>query len=46
MATVVPAARRDILRMEFKRFLGSFIQIPCQIVATGSPFLGSYPQIE
>ncbi|MBN1566282.1 MAG: hypothetical protein JXA73_00430 [Acidobacteria bacterium] len=21
--------------MEFKRFLGSFIQIPCQIVATG-----------
>jgi hypothetical protein len=30
-----PAARRDILRMEFKRFLGSFVQIPCQIVATG-----------
>jgi hypothetical protein len=35
MVTLAPAARRDILRMEFKRFLGSFIQIPCQIVATG-----------
>jgi hypothetical protein len=35
LVTVVPAARRDILRMEFKRFLVSFIQIPCQIVATG-----------
>lgn len=35
MVALVPAARRDILRMEFKRFLGSFIQIPCQIVATG-----------
>ena len=33
LATVVPA-RRDILRMEFKRFLISFIQIPCQIIAT------------
>jgi hypothetical protein len=30
-----PAVRRDILKMEFKRFLASFIQIPCQIVATG-----------
>lgn len=29
------AARRDILRMEFKRFLISFVQIPCQIVNTG-----------
>jgi DDE family transposase len=29
------ATRRDILRMEFKRFLRSFIQIPCQIVKTG-----------
>ncbi len=28
-------ARRDILRMEFKRFLVSFVQIPCQIVRTG-----------
>ena len=28
-------SRRDILRMEFKRFLVNFIQIPCQIVATG-----------
>ena len=35
LITVAPAARRDILRMEFKRFLGSFIRIPCQIVATG-----------
>jgi hypothetical protein len=35
LVTLEPAARRDILRMEFKRFLVSFIQIPCQIVATG-----------
>jgi hypothetical protein len=28
-------ARRDILRMEFKRFLISFVQIPCQVVHTG-----------
>lgn len=35
MVALVPAARRDILRMEFKRFLGSFVQIPCQIVKTG-----------
>jgi hypothetical protein len=35
MVALVPAVRRDILRMEFKRFLGSFVQIPCQIVATG-----------
>jgi len=35
LVTLEPAARRDILRMEFKRFLGSFIQIPCQIVTTG-----------
>jgi Transposase DDE domain group 1 len=35
LVTLVPAARHDILRMEFKRFLMSFIQIPCQIVATG-----------
>jgi hypothetical protein len=35
LVTVASAARRDILRMEFKRFLVSFIQIPCQIVATG-----------
>ena len=35
LVTLVPAARRDILRMEFKRFLLTFIQIPCQIVATG-----------
>jgi hypothetical protein len=35
LVTLVPAARRDILRMEFKRFLISYIQIPCQIVKTG-----------
>jgi len=35
LVTVSPAVRRDILRMEFKRFLTHFIQIPCQIVATG-----------
>jgi len=35
MVSVAPAVRRDVLRMEFKRFLVSFIQIPCQIVATG-----------
>jgi hypothetical protein len=35
LVTLVPAARRDILRMEFKRFLRSYIQIPCQIVQTG-----------
>ena len=35
LVTLAPAARRDILRMEFKRFLASFIQIPCQIVTTG-----------
>ena len=27
--------KRKVLRMEFKRFLMSFIQIPCQIVKTG-----------
>jgi hypothetical protein len=35
LVTFEPAIRRDILRMEFKRFLASFIRIPCQIVATG-----------
>jgi hypothetical protein len=35
LVAVEPVLRRDILRMEFKRFLVSFIQIPCQIVATG-----------
>jgi hypothetical protein len=35
LVAVTPAVRRDILRMEFKRFLTHFIQIPCQIVATG-----------
>ncbi len=35
LVTLVPAAGRDILRMEFKRFLANFIQIPCQIVVTG-----------
>jgi hypothetical protein len=35
MVTLAPIARREILQMEFKRFLISFIQIPCQIVQTG-----------
>jgi len=35
LVTDSPTARRDILRMEFKRFLTSFVQIPCQIVRTG-----------
>ena len=35
LITLEPAASRDILRMEFKRFLIHFIQIPCQIVRTG-----------
>ena len=30
-----PQAQRDIVRMEFKRFLNSFIKLPCQIVCTG-----------
>jgi hypothetical protein len=30
-----PATHRDILRMEFKRFLMSYVFIPCQIVNTG-----------
>jgi hypothetical protein len=29
------AQRRDIVRMEFKRFLATYIQIPCQILRTG-----------
>lgn len=29
------AVRREILRMEFKRFLVRFVQLPCQIVDTG-----------
>jgi hypothetical protein len=35
LVTLEPAASRDIMRMEFKRFLINFIQIPCQIVKTG-----------
>ena len=35
LVTLEPAASRDILRMEFKRFLINFIQIPCQIVNSG-----------
>jgi len=35
LVTQAPAARRDILRMEFKRFMTMFIQIPCQVVHTG-----------
>ena len=35
LVTQNSAVRRDILRMEFKRFLANFVQIPCQIVNTG-----------
>jgi hypothetical protein len=35
LVTQSRAAQRDILRMEFKRFLVNFVQIPCQIVSTG-----------
>src|SRR5438034_8590785 len=35
LVTQSPSARRDIMRMEFKRFLISYIQLPCQIVNTG-----------
>ena len=35
LVTQAPLVRREILRMEFKRFLASFIQIPCQVVNTG-----------
>ncbi len=35
LLTQSPSARRDIMRMEFKRFLISYIQLPCQIVNTG-----------
>ena len=35
LVTQSPTPRNDILRMEFKRFLVTFIQIPCQIVNTG-----------
>lgn len=35
LVTQSKTARRDIVRMEFKRFLISFIQLPCQIVNTG-----------
>lgn len=33
------AARRDILRCEFKRFLATYIQIPCQILNSGRQLL-------
>ncbi len=35
LVTQSPSARRDIVRMEFRRFLVSYIQLPCQIVSTG-----------
>jgi hypothetical protein len=35
LVTQARMARRDILRMAFRRFLMSFIQIPCQIMQTG-----------
>jgi hypothetical protein len=35
LVTQSASARRDIVRMEFRRFLTSYIQLPCQIVNTG-----------
>jgi len=35
LVTQSQSGRRDIMRMEFKRFLISYIQLPCQIVNTG-----------
>lgn len=35
LVTQSKSARKDIVRMEFKRFLISYIQLPCQIVKTG-----------
>ena len=35
LLTQSPQVQKDIVRMEFKRFLNSFIQLPCQIVSTG-----------
>ncbi len=35
LVTQSPSMRRDIVRMEFRRFLISYIQLPCQIVTTG-----------
>ncbi len=35
LVTLSSGPRRDIVRMEFRRFLISYIQLPCQIVNTG-----------
>jgi hypothetical protein len=35
LLTQSPQAQSDILRIEFKRFLDTFIHLPCQIVNTG-----------
>ncbi len=35
LVTQSKSAGKDIVRMEFKRFLTSYIQLPCQIVNTG-----------
>jgi hypothetical protein len=35
LLTPSPQAGNDIVKMEFKRFLNSFIKLPCQIVSTG-----------
>ncbi len=35
LVTQSSSVRRDIVRMEFRRFLISYIQLPCQIVNTG-----------
>ena len=29
------AEKQTVLRMEFKRFVNAFVQVPCQIVKTG-----------
>jgi len=34
LVTQAPAPRRDLLRMEFRRFVVNFMQIPCQVVST------------
>ena len=34
-----PILSKQILRMEFRRFLNAFIRIPCQIIKTGRRIL-------
>ena len=35
LVTLSAGPRRDIVRMQFRRFLISYVQLPCQIVNTG-----------